>query len=150
MEIKQRQMFETYNDDLAYKISNTTVIDSTVLLTSLEVQDAGERDSSLTIPPITPLVHDAAPHVTAPPPPHSDPNATPFIPENEGTSNDRHEDNSEPDNQLRRSSRSKRPTNFDDYVNYLTEAEMDAEKFTDPTSYQKPLAVISLLNGTKL
>ncbi|KAI3796687.1 hypothetical protein L1987_39366 [Smallanthus sonchifolius] len=59
---------------------------------------------------------------------------------NEGTSNDRHEDNAEPNNQLRRSSRSKMPTNFDDFVTYLTEVEMDAGKFTDPTSYHEAIS----------
>ncbi|KAI3812579.1 hypothetical protein L1987_17290 [Smallanthus sonchifolius] len=62
------------------------------------------------------------------------------VSETEGTSNDRHEDNAEPDNQLKRSSRSKRPTNYDDYVTYLTEAEMDARKFTDPTSYHEAIS----------
>ncbi|VFQ94500.1 unnamed protein product, partial [Cuscuta campestris] len=92
----------------------------------LEVQDAGGRDLSITLPPITPLVLNANSQDTAPPP-------TPNVPGNEDTSNNHHQDNAanaQPDNLLRRSSRSKRPTNFDDYVTYLTEAEMDAGKFT--------------------
>ena len=101
----------------------------------LEVQDAGGRDLSITLPPITPFVLNANPQDTAPPP-------TPNVPGNEDTSNDNHQDNAanaQPENLLRRSSRSKRPTNFDDYVTYLTEAEMDAGKFTDPTSYNEAI-----------
>ncbi|KAC9404460.1 hypothetical protein E3N88_45899 [Mikania micrantha] len=66
----------------------------------------------------------------------------PNVTENEGTSSDQHQHNTshaEPANQLRRSSRPKVPTNFDDYVTYLTEAEMDAGKFTDPMSYHEAI-----------
>ncbi|XP_076918737.1 uncharacterized protein LOC143579267 [Bidens hawaiensis] len=60
------------------------------------------------------------------------------MPENEGTSNTQNQDNAEPANQLRRSSRSRRPTNFDDYVTYLTEA--DAGKHNDPISYNEAMS----------
>ncbi|KAJ0434003.1 putative RNA-directed DNA polymerase [Helianthus annuus] len=74
-----------------------------------EVQDAGGRDSSLTITPFTPLVpHATAPEATAQTP---SPQPEPIIPHNEGTSNAQNQDNAEPENQLRRSSRQKRPTN---------------------------------------
>ena len=45
----------------------------------------------------------------------------------------------EPVNQLRRTSRSKRPTNFDDYVTYHNEADMDLRKDNDPTSYEEAI-----------
>ncbi|XP_076883210.1 uncharacterized protein LOC143531908 [Bidens hawaiensis] len=62
----------------------------------------------------------------------------PVITENEGTSNTQNQDNAEPANQLRRSSRSRRPTNFDDFVTYLTEA--DTKKLNDPISYNEAMS----------
>ncbi|KAD4888796.1 hypothetical protein E3N88_20869 [Mikania micrantha] len=102
----------------------------------------GGRHSSTNLPPITPLVHHATPNFTAPTPTQSGLTTTPNVTENEGTSTDQHQSNTshaEPANQLRRSSMPKVPTNFDDYVTYLTEAEMDAGKFTDPTSYHEAI-----------
>ncbi|KAD4983110.1 hypothetical protein E3N88_19781 [Mikania micrantha] len=102
----------------------------------------GGRHSSTNLPPITPLVHHATPNFTAPTPTQSGLITAPNVTENEGTSSDQHQNNTshaEPANQLRRSSRPKVPTNFDDYVTYLTEAEMDARKFTDPTSYHEAI-----------
>ncbi|KAD3337387.1 hypothetical protein E3N88_32907 [Mikania micrantha] len=102
----------------------------------------GGRHSSTNLPPITPLVHHATPNFTAPNLTQSGLTTAPNVTENEGTSSDQHQHNTshaEPANQLRRSSRPKVPTNFDDYVTYLTEAEMDAEKFTDPTSYHEAI-----------
>jgi hypothetical protein len=99
-----------------------------------EVQDAGGRQSSIILPPITPLVQDAEPQVTAPPPPHTDLTVAPYVPENEGPSN------VEAENHPRRSSRPRRPTNFDDYETYLLEAVSDDGKFTDPTSYNEAIS----------
>ncbi|XP_022008232.1 uncharacterized protein LOC110907579 [Helianthus annuus] len=43
------------------------------------------------------------------------------------------------DFKLRRSSRPRRPTNFDDYVTYLNEADLDLGKYNDPTSYSEAI-----------
>ncbi|KAJ0862094.1 putative RNA-directed DNA polymerase [Helianthus annuus] len=104
-----------------------------------EVQDAGGRDSSLTITPITPLVPNATivPEATAPTP-NSPLQSEPIIPHDEGTSNAQNQDNAEPDNLLRRSSRQRRPPNWDDYVTYLT--EMDPGKLNDPISYNEAIS----------
>ncbi|KAJ0899334.1 putative RNA-directed DNA polymerase [Helianthus annuus] len=97
------------------------------------------RDSSLTITPITPLVPNATtvPEATAPTP-NSPPQSEPIIPHDEGTSNAHNQVNAEPDNPLRRSSRQRRPTNWDDYVTYLT--EMDPGKLNDPISYNEAIS----------
>ncbi|KAD4585071.1 hypothetical protein E3N88_22672 [Mikania micrantha] len=79
--------------------------------------------SSLSLPPLTPLIHDTAPPLVGEDP--IVPNA-PNIPQ-------------QPDNQLRRSSRSRRPTNFDDYVTYLSEIDIDIGKHNDPTSYSEAI-----------
>jgi len=79
------------------------------------------------------------PLITAPPTPHSEPDVTLNPSENEGTLNDKHQYNAEPVNQLRRSSRTKTATNFDDYVTYLTKAEMDVGRYTNPTSYNEAI-----------
>ena len=97
---------------------------------------------SLSLPPVTPLVHN-----TAPPSVEENP-IVPNIPnfphqvgisdtEQAGTSNTN--ETAQPDNQLRRSSRSRRPTNFDDYVTYLNEANIDIGKHNDPTSYKEAI-----------
>ncbi|KAJ0585764.1 putative RNA-directed DNA polymerase [Helianthus annuus] len=62
----------------------------------------------------------------------------PIIPHDEGTSNAQNKNNDETDNPLRRSSRQRRPTNWDDYVTYLT--EMDPEKLNDPISYNEAIS----------
>ena len=43
----------------------------------------------------------------------------------------------EPEIALRRSSRPRRPTNFDDFTTYLNEADLDIGKCNDPTSYNE-------------
>lgn len=99
-----------------------------------EVQDAGGRDSSLTLTPITPLVH-ASPQITAPIPTTTDTH----VPENQDTSNEQPQNNAEPVIQPRRSSRPKKPTNFDAYETFLAEIELDGGKFIDPTSYKEAM-----------
>ena len=90
---------------------------------------------------LTPLVHNTAPpHVSAEINAHN-------VPNNEGTSNSQEHNQIpepvnelvEPENQLRRSSRPRRPTNFDDYVTYLNEADLDLGKYNDPTSYNEAI-----------
>ena len=123
-----------------YKVSGSSENNGNPYEDLQEVQDAGGRDPSLILTPVTPLVPHAASQVTEPSPSLSE-FITPDLitPENEGTSNTNYQQNDEPDNQPRRSSRPKRPTNFDDYVTFITEAEMDAGKSNDPTSYNEAI-----------
>jgi hypothetical protein len=79
------------------------------------------------IPPIIPLVSNAAPNITDPPFPN-------LKPHNLDTANVESLSITEPRNQLRRSSRSCQATNFDDLITYFTEVE-DIGKLTDPISY---------------
>ncbi|KAD4386077.1 hypothetical protein E3N88_26246 [Mikania micrantha] len=98
--------------------------------------------SSLALPPLTPLVHDTAPPLVEEVP--IVPNA-PNIPHQVGTLDSDQAGPShttaiaQPDNQLRRSSRSRRPTNFDDYVTYLSEVDIDIGNHNDPTSYSEAI-----------
>lgn len=95
-----------------------------------EVQEEGGMGSSLYLPHITPLVHDTAPsHGTVT---ESTLNTQEQVPEMTTSL-------VAPDNQLRRSSRSRQPINFDDYVTYLNEADMDIGKLNDPTSYKEAI-----------
>ncbi|KAF5788317.1 putative RNA-directed DNA polymerase [Helianthus annuus] len=115
-----------------------------------EVQEEGGMGFS-NLSPITPLVHD-----TAPPHVSSEINA-PNVPNNEGTSNSQEHNQIlepvnelvEPENQFRRSSRPKRPTNFDDYVTYLNEADLDLGKYNDPTSYNEAIGSDKSLEWNK-
>lgn len=92
-----------------------------------EVQEAGGHNSSVIIPLIIPLVPNAAPNITDPAPTPPNQNA-------DGASISI----TEPENQLRRSSRARRATNFDDFVTYYTEVE-NSGKLTDPTSYREAI-----------
>ena len=94
-----------------------------------EVQEAGGNHSSVIIPPIIPLVPNAAPNITDPPSPNQNP-------PNLDTANAETLSVTEPENQLRRSSRA---TNFDDFITYFTEVE-NIGKLTDPTSYRKAIS----------
>ncbi|KAK9074591.1 hypothetical protein SSX86_007189 [Deinandra increscens subsp. villosa] len=104
-----------------------------------EVQEGGEKTAHF--PSISPLVHDIVPPSVS-----LEDNITPNMPSNEGTSNaqDQNPDivtqPQEPDAPLRRSSRPKRPVNFDDYVTYLNEADLDIGKYNDPTSYNEAIS----------
>jgi len=89
------------------------------------LQEAGGNHSSVIIPPIIPLVSNAAPNITDPPSPN-------LKPHNLDTANAEALFITEPRNQLRRSSRSCRATNFNDLITYFTEVE-NIGKLTDPT-----------------
>ncbi|KAK1411311.1 hypothetical protein QVD17_37858 [Tagetes erecta] len=99
-----------------------------------EVQEAGEKHLSLTIPPVIPLVHDAAQHIPASIPAQSNPI---IVPQQTQSQNIQQQLNAEPDNPPRRSSRQRKPTNYDDYETYLGEAV--AEELIDPTSYHEAI-----------
>ena len=80
----------------------------------------------LPLHPIVPLVNDIAPLIAS-----LEDNVTPNMPLNEGTSNLEEQipevtiEPEEPEISLRRSSRPRRPTNFDDFITYLNEADLD-------------------------
>ncbi|KAK1415826.1 hypothetical protein QVD17_31614 [Tagetes erecta] len=111
-----------------------------------EMPEVGGR-TNLVIPQTTPsgtLSQNTTPPIVSlePNDPHTldDNNGEPpLIEQLSETGNDLIQSN-EPENQLRRSSRPRRSTNFDDYVTYLNEAEMDVGNCNDPISYNEAIS----------